>query len=266
MPDLRSKQAEDEYRARLRMERIFPSGIQATGIRPDPTRQPMADFREKYPVLSQIGDFLTGGATDPNSQIGVADLLTAALPMAIPRSLHKSLIKGIGGEYGYSEKFSPEFTRAISEWTGGRAMFNRYKNLEFAKRLRQYEDKKIIQNYLREALGTDTIPLFRGVRENEIDELIQYYHAGNDPGIRSFSMEPKVTHAFAGVAPWYNDKLSKSEINRLRAERGQIYRIDAPIENIVGYGQIPYQSELIIDLKGLNPTEKMKSLRKKPGF
>lgn len=52
------------------------AGLKNLGIQPDPAQQ----WREQHPVIAGVGDFLTGGATDPNYRPGPVDMLMHALP------------------------------------------------------------------------------------------------------------------------------------------------------------------------------------------
>lgn len=104
-------------------------GLKDWGIQPDTWRQHQTDFRQAHPIVTGIGDFLTGGATDPESQMGPADLLVAASPligagvakmgeMALPglkrAVLRPDAVEGmgteaVGGRYGIG--FDPETPR-----------------------------------------------------------------------------------------------------------------------------------------------------------
>jgi len=133
-----------------------------------------------------------------------------------------------------------------------------------------------VRDVLRQKLGTDKVPVFRGVSGNEMKDLREYHQQGLDPGARSFSMEPKVSHIFAdgasrslrhgiGIPETLMDlETSHPAIRSRRMQTGQLYKADVPMNNVLGYGLIPGQRELIVDLKGLNPDEQLKVLRHNP--
>jgi hypothetical protein len=52
----------------------------ATSIGPDK----YAQWRTDHPILSSVGDFVTGGATDPEKKIGLSDVAMAGIPFAAP--------------------------------------------------------------------------------------------------------------------------------------------------------------------------------------
>ena len=198
-------------------------------------------------------EFTPGAPTTEDKANAITQL--AALPMAVPRRLQASLFRNLT-DFRNNLNLSKSYRNLITNWSSGDAMFNPTKNLEFANNLRNSgdisEDIKTLQKYLSQALDTDKIPLYRGTRNpNVIDDLFNHYKSGTDPGIRSFSMEPKSTYHFAGNnAPLV---YRHNDTDPIRATKGSIFKVDAPIESILGYGEIPEQRELIVDLSKLGP-------------
>lgn len=177
--------------------------------------------------------------------------LDAALPMAVPRHLANSAFR-IGNILKREDPFevgnlSREYKDLLGSWTSGSAMFSRKDNLEYAENLRKSPDTARVQQKLRELLQSDTVPLFRGTagryNKGPLDQWKSDLSSGDDPGVRSFSMEPKITRMFADVGT----------SRKPREHGGYVYRADAPIESILGYGMIPDQKELIVDLSKIDP-------------
>lgn len=236
-----------------------PKGI--LGIDPTPEEEKEYSIGPSINKGIQIGSALKGfgGAT------------MAALPMAVPRSFQKSLIQDLKAlQYGRFTRapqgLSPDYDRLLTRWTGGEGMNSRSRNLDFAEWLRNSDPKDLeaVRDMIRQKLGTDTVPVFRGTRSNGLQTLRDYYNSGTDPGIRSMTMEPKATHFFADSSqpfPGHRFDLSRPPFSTSRPTSGQVFRGDVPIEKVLGFGGIDQQKELIIDMQGLDPDQYFKVLR-----
>lgn len=55
-------------------------GLRNASIQADAPAQQMTDLRKAHPWIAKAGDFLTGGATNPESQMGPVDVAGAAIP------------------------------------------------------------------------------------------------------------------------------------------------------------------------------------------
>ena len=104
MPNEKEKQKYQIDTGPSSIEKILSK---AKTVGSDPSRSGLSkqrELRKKYPKISAVGDLLTGGATNPDFEPGIVDLLLAGLPFS---SIIKSG-KVFHGTQKVFDKFDPE--------------------------------------------------------------------------------------------------------------------------------------------------------------